>query len=88
MKIQCVKVHCQDAESWLSSHEHLFSAFFQEYPVIHVDILSVLQAKILVDRQTANHQRLRKRFVVRQASVDDWVLHHDNARCHAVFSIN
>lgn len=64
MKIQCDKVHSHDAESWLASHEHLFSAFLQEYHVIHVDILSVLQEKPLMDRQTANHQRLRKRDFV------------------------
>lgn len=49
MILQCDKVHCHDAESWLVSHEHLFSAFLQEYHVIHVDILSVLQAKLLID---------------------------------------
>lgn len=64
MKIQCDKVHCHDAASWLASHEHLFSTFLQEYHVIHVDILSVLQAKLLMDRQIANHQRLRKRAFV------------------------
>lgn len=88
MKIQCDKVHCHDAESWLASHEHLFSAFFQEYNVINVDILSVLQAKLLMDRQTANHQRLRKRVFVWQASHDNWLLHHANACCLTVFLIN
>lgn len=62
--IQCDKVHCNDAESWLASHDHLFSAFLQEYHVIHVDILSILQAKLLMDRQIANHQRLRKTVFV------------------------
>lgn len=83
--MQCDKVHRHDAESWLTSHEQLFSAVFQEYHVIHVDILSsVPQAKI-PHGQTVNHQRLRKRVFVRQAIKDNWMLHHDNAPCHTAF---